>query len=175
MAEPGCYFVWRLRFGSPISVVGCVKDGGSLAGNESSSSRLSSSSCSLCASSFVFAAFSLGPVDKCACPDADSGDLGPATALPYGRARKSHPEQGGDPSAASRYARRSSSRTARSTPILRRSSIPESSLPPCESNLESETRERRNPICQQFLGVDLLVSAMLVSISYLIASNGGPA
>src|SRR6202045_1447560 len=51
--------LWRLRSGPPISVVGWVKEGGSLAGNESSSSRLSSFSCSLCDSFFVFAAFSL--------------------------------------------------------------------------------------------------------------------
>jgi hypothetical protein len=51
--------LWRLRSGPPISVVGWVKEGGSLAGNESSSSRLRSFSCSLCDSFFVFAAFSL--------------------------------------------------------------------------------------------------------------------
>jgi hypothetical protein len=54
------YFaLWRLRSGPPISVVGWVKEGGSLAGNESSSSRLRSFSCSLCVSFFVFAALSL--------------------------------------------------------------------------------------------------------------------
>ena len=40
-------------------MVGWVKEGGSLAGNESSSSRSSGFSCSLCVSFFVFAAFSL--------------------------------------------------------------------------------------------------------------------
>jgi hypothetical protein len=53
-AEPGSVsarallrFV-ALTIWTPISVVGCVKEGGSLAGNESSSSRLRSFSCSLC-------------------------------------------------------------------------------------------------------------------------------
>lgn len=53
--------------------------------------------------------------------------------------------------AVARYALRASSRRVQSTPIPRRSSTRESSPPPCESNLESEIRVGRNPICQQDL------------------------
>ena len=50
----------RLRSGPPTSTVGCVKEGGSLAGNVSASSLSSRLSRSFSISSFAFAVFSFG-------------------------------------------------------------------------------------------------------------------